>query len=234
MNKIILKIGGSLLFKKNLEINTAKIEELYNITQNEEIYKISAIICGGGIIARNYINASRKFRENESLCDIIGIEVSRINARILLGAFGDKAYPVVPKNMEELARALITQKLIIMGGLQPGQSTTSVALEVAEYSRVERVVILTDVDGIYDKDPKIHKDAKLLDTITPKKLQSLILNDFDDNQALAGEYRIFDLVSLQILTRSNIKVTLMSGQNLHEFKKFMNGSKVILGTEISS
>ena len=233
MNKIVIKIGGSLLFKKNSEVNIDKIKELYNIVQNEEIYKISAIVCGGGVIARNYINAFRKFKVNESLCDIIGIEVSRINARILLGAFGEKAYPVVPKNMEELAKALITQKLIIMGGIQPGQSTTSVALEVAEYSRLERVVILTDVDGIYDKDPKTHKDAKLLDTITPKQLQSIILNNFDNNQALAGEYRIFDLVSLQILKRSKIKVRLISGQNLQEFKKFINGSKDIFGTEIS-
>ena len=234
MNKIVLKIGGSLLFTRNLEFDTSKAKELYNIVQNKEIYDISVIVCGGGIIARKYINAFRKLSANESLCDIIGIEVSRINARILLGAFGEKSYPNIPKNMEQFAKALIAQKVIIMGGLQPGQSTTSVAFEVAEYSMIDHVVILTDVDGIYDKDPKRHKDARLLDTITPNKLQSIILNDFNDNQALAGEYRIFDLVSLQILKRSNIKVTLMSGQNFQEFKKFMNGSKDILGTEISS
>ena len=234
MNKIVIKIGGSLLFTKNLEVDASKVKELHKILQNQEIYDISAIVCGGGIIARYYINALRQFRDNESLCDIIGIEVSRINARILLGAFGDNAYPVIPKNIEELAKATITQKLIIMGGIQPGQSTTSVALEVEEYLRAEHVVILTDVDGIYDKDPKLHKDARLLDKITPKKLQTIILNSFDANQALAGEYRIFDLVSLQILKRSNIKVTLMSGKNLQEFKRFMNGSKDVFGTEISS
>jgi uridylate kinase len=234
MNKIVIKIGGSLLFTKNLEVDTSKVKEFCNIVQNEEIYDTSVIVCGGGIIARNYIKAFRKFRDNESLCDIIGIEVSRINARILQGVFGDHAYPVIPKNMEELAKALITQKLIIMGGLQPGQSTTSVALEAAEYSRANHVVILTDVDGIYDKDPKIHRDAKLVKKITPKKLQTIILNEFEANQALAGEYRIFDLVSLQILKRSNIKVTLMSGKNLQEFKRYINGSKDIFGTEISS
>ena len=230
MNKIVLKIGGSLLFTKNLEFDTSKVKELYNILQNNVIYDVSVIVCGGGILARKYINAYRQFRNNEALCDIIGIEVSRINARILLGAFGEKSYPNIPRNMEELAKALLTQKLIIMGGIQPGQSTTSVALEVAEYSMIDHVVILTDVNGIYDKDPKRHKDAKLLDTISPNRLRSIILNE--NNQALAGEYRIFDLVSLQILKRSNIKVTLMSGQNLQEFKKFMNGSKDILGTEI--
>ena len=41
-----------------------------------------------------------------------------------------------------------------MGGLTPGQSTTSVSLEVTEYINAEKLVILTDVDGIFDKDPK--------------------------------------------------------------------------------
>lgn len=234
MNKIVIKIGGSLLFTENYEFDISKIKDFCRILQNKKSYDVSAIICGGGIIARKYINALRQFRENEAICDILGIEISRINARVLLGALGELAYPVIPKNAEDLAKAILSQKLIVMGGIQPGQSTTSVAFEVAEYSNIGHVVILTDVGGIYDKDPKTNRDAKLLDIITPKQLETLILNDFGNKQALAGEYRIFDLVSLQILKRSKIKVTLMSGTNLKEFKKFIDGEKDIISTEISS
>jgi uridylate kinase len=52
-------------------------------------------------------------------------------------------------------------------------------------------------------------------------------------QAAAGEYRIFDFVSLQILKRSNIKVFIMSGKELSEFEKFWSGDKAIRGTIIS-
>jgi len=233
MNKIVIKIGGSLLFTENLEFDIAKIKEFCNILQNQKNFDIPAIVCGGGIIARKYINAFRKLRGNEAISDILGIEISRINARILLGALGESAYPVIPKNMKDLAIAQITQRLVVMGGIQPGQSTTSVALEVAEYCNINHVVILTDVGGIYDKDPKKYKDAKLLDVITPNQLETMILKNFDNDQANAGEYRIFDMVSLQILKRSKIKVTIMSGKNLEDLKEFINGKKKVIRTEIS-
>ena len=120
-----------------------------------------------------------------------------------------------------------------MGGLQPGQSTTSVALEVAEFIGAENLIILTDVAGIYDKDPKEFTDAKLLKHLNYNQLQKIILNMANDKQAAAGEYRIFDAVSLQILKRSDIRVDVMSGKELNNFSKFWDGEKDIKGTEIS-
>jgi len=121
-----------------------------------------------------------------------------------------------------------------MGGIQPGQSTTSVALEVAEYNNAKNVIVLTNVKGIYDKDPNKYTDAKLYNTLTIKQLQDMLLDSFGDNQASAGEYRIFDAVSLQILKRSKIEVIVINGQDLQEFKKFWNGEKGVIGTVISS
>ncbi|MFX0012528.1 MAG: UMP kinase, partial [Candidatus Hermodarchaeota archaeon] len=142
-------------------------------------------------------------------------------------------YPQVPTSFEELSLALGTHKITIMGGLQPGQSTTSVAMTVADYLKAEKLVILTDVDGIYDKDPDLYKDAKLLETISYDSLQKLILDSSADTQASAGEYRIFDAVSLQILKRSRIKVIVMSGKNLSQFQKLWNNEKQVIGTTIS-
>ncbi|MFW9973051.1 MAG: UMP kinase, partial [Candidatus Odinarchaeota archaeon] len=186
-----------------------------------------------GIIAREYINIVRSFQGNESLCDTFGIELSRINSKLLIAYFQDFAYPLVPKSMEELSSALLFGKIIVMGGLQPGQSTTSVALEVAEFIDAEELVILTDVNGIYNKDPKKYKDAKLLKSLTYNELQEIIINFSGDTQAAAGEYRIFDAVSLQILKRSKIKTIVMSGNNLSEFEKYWNGEKDIFGTIIT-
>ena len=93
--------------------------------------------------------------------------------------------------------------------------------------------IPTNVKGIYDKDPKQFEDAKLFKHITYHGLQELIIESTGDKQATAGEYRIFDAVSLQILKRSDIKVVVMSGNELYEFKKYWNGNDDINGTIIS-
>ncbi len=231
---IVIKIGGSLLFTEKRTINSEKIAKFSNIFKSSKNPGNHIIVCGGGLIAREYIDTIRSFEGSEALCDIFGIELSRINSKLIIASLKNLAYPQVPKSIEELSTAMLFNKIIVMGGLQPGQSTTSVALEVAEFTGAKELVILTDVDGIYDKDPKRFDDAILLRHLTFDQLQELILNISDNKQAAAGEYRIFDAVSLQILKRSNIKVIILSGKDLNEFKKYWNGEKDILGTIISN
>jgi uridylate kinase len=231
---IVIKIGGSLLFTDNKGINSKKISDFCKIIKDRPDFDKLVIICGGGSIAREYINAVRLFKGNEALCDLFGIDLSRINSKLIISFFKDMAYPQVPRSIEELSTALLFKKIIVMGGLQPGQSTTSVALEVAEYLDANELIILTDVDGIYNKDPNKFNDAKLLTHLNYEKLQKILINTTGDKQAAAGEYRIFDVVSLQILKRSKIKVVIMSGKELTEFKKLWHGNKDIIGTVISN
>lgn len=229
----VIKFGGSLLYTEDNRINSRKITEFCNIFKSREHIGTHVIVCGGGLIAREYIEAVRLLKGSEALCDMFGINISRINANLMITSFQDFAYPQVPRSIEDLSTAVLFKKIIVMGGLQPGQSTTSVALEVAEFIGAKVLVILTDVEGIYNKDPKKFNDAQLLKHLNYEQLQKIILTTSDEKQAAAGEYRIFDVVSLQILKRSNIKVIIMSGKNLNCFKKFWNGEKDINGTIIS-
>jgi uridylate kinase len=230
---IVIKFGGSLLFSEGGTINNEKITEFCDLIKNDKNYDSIVIVCGGGTIARQYIKAIREFTENEILCDMIGIDISRINSRLMVANMKEFAFPHVPESFEELSKAIITSKIVVIGGLQPGQSTTSVAIQVAEFLKAERLIILTDVDGIYDKDPKMYDDAQLLRELNYDSLQKIILEMSEDTQAAAGEYRIFDAVSLQILKRSNVVVSVISGSNLDQFKKLWNNEKVNVGTTIS-
>jgi len=227
---IVIKFGGSLLFSEGGTINYEKITEFCDLIKNDRNYDSIVIVCGGGKIARRYIEAVREFTGNEILCDMIGIDISRINSRLIVANMKEFAYPQVPESFKELSTAIITSKVAVMGGLQPGQSTTSVAIQVAEFLKAERLIILTDVDGIYDKDPNVFDDAKLLRELNYDSLQKIILEISGDNQAAAGEYRIFDVVSLQILKRSNVVVSVISGSNLDQFKKLWNDEKANVGT----
>lgn len=232
-NNIVIKIGGSLLFNKNKDLNTQKIADFCDIIRKNEKFDSIVIVVGGGIIARQYINFIRKFTRNEALADLLGIHVSRINAKLLISYLDDIAYPIVPKSFEDFSIANLTNKIIVIGGLQPGQSTTSVALEIGEYIRAREIIILTDVKGIYNKDPKKYENAKLLEKLSYSQLSKIIFQKTDMAQASAGEYRIFDAVSLQILRRSNLKVQIGSGKDLSKFKEFWLGDIENIGTIIS-
>lgn len=230
--QIIVKMGGSLLFDENLQVRSSIITELAAIFKKSPY--LAGVVIGGGKIARKYIQAARHFHANESLCDSFGIGVSRLNALLLITALENKAYPKPLENPEEVRIASQFQKILVAGGFIPGQSTTSVTFEIAETINATDVIILTDVDGIYNKDPNIHSNATKFDKIAIPDLEKVIYGEGGNAQAAAGEYRIFDAVSLQILKRSHLNVRLTDGTNMSTLRQLLIEGKFdsSIGTQI--
>ena len=52
-------------------------------------------------------------------------------------------------------------------------TSDSIALYIASRLHVSRVLLITDVDGIYTEDPKQHPDAKLIEQITAQELLAM-------------------------------------------------------------
>ncbi len=232
IQKIVLKIGGSLLFDSDLNVRLDQVRKFASILQKSS--DIIAVVIGGGKIARTYITAARKVGAGESLCDTFGIEVSRINARLLISALGDGAFSEPVRNLTEIRQFQHFHKIMVAGGFVPGQSTTSVTLQIAEALGATDVLVLTNTDGIYNKDPNKFADAVKYDTITIKELEKVILGGGGATQAAAGEYRIFDAVSMQILKRSHFAVKFANGENLDELHTLLadRGSVSPIGTDI--
>ena len=59
---------------------------------------------------------------------------------------------------------------MVMGGLQPGQSTNAVGALVAEAIGADLFINATDVDGVYTSDPKKDPEARKLDIVDTDKL----------------------------------------------------------------
>jgi uridylate kinase len=158
------------------------------------------VVAGGGKFARYYISTARSFGSDEASLDIIGIEVSRLNARLLILALGDQAYPAVPEDLEQVSKAITTDRIVVTGGLHPGQSTNATAALIAEKVKASKFLNATDVDGIYDSDPNKNKNAKLFSEITVKKCIELLGSE----DSAAGAYDLMDIVALKVIERSKI------------------------------
>jgi uridylate kinase len=163
------------------------------------------VITGGGKIARHYINIARGFGLDEASLDIMGIEVSRLNARLLIAALGDNAYPAVPADLEQVSKAAAGGKIVVTGGLHPGQSTNATAALIAEKVKAKKFLNATDVDGIYDSDPNKNKSAKLFKEITVKKCLELLGSE----NSAAGAYDLMDIVALKVIERSKISTVVL-------------------------
>ena len=162
----------------------------------------------------------------------MGTAITRLNGQLLIQALKDRAYPRVPESIERFAEAYATGKIIVVGGFTPGQSTTSVSLIVAEYLHADLLLVLTNVDGIYDRDPNKFPDATRFSAVTVEQLQE-ILQQGGTRQAAAGEYRIFDPVSIEIVKRSMVPVQLASGNDLEQLAQLIENLDANIGTKIT-
>ncbi|MEM1832129.1 MAG: UMP kinase, partial [Desulfurococcaceae archaeon] len=123
-------------------------------------------------------------------------------------------------------RAWTSSKVVVLGGLQPGQSTNAVAAIVAEMINADLILNATDVDGIYDSNPKKNPQAKLLKEVHIKELEEML-----SDKELAGYYELFDRVGLNIVKRSKIPLVFLSVYNTENIRRAINGEEFV-GTRI--
>jgi len=155
--RIVIKLSGSLF---NFDTNSMQLNGYIQLIKKISNVCQPIIITGGGKIARFYINLSRTLGMDESGLDLIGIQVSHLNARLLISGLVEYCYPLPPRNLEEISVALLSGLVIVTGGIYPGQSTNATSALIAERVNAKKFYNATDVDGIYDSDPRTNPVAK--------------------------------------------------------------------------
>lgn len=216
---IILSLGGSVLAgDMDPDCFEKYAQALIEISERHKLL----VVTGGGVFARNYIRLARTVGADEVTCDQIGIEVTRLNARILISALGKAAYPEVPENYAESAIASESGKIVVMGGVTPGQTTDAVAAAMAEYLKADIIIIPTSVDGVYDSDPNVNKHAVKYDKISAKDLVAMSFK----NTLSAGSKSPVDPIASKLIERSGIRTIVMDGKNIKDLKELIENEAV--------
>jgi glutamate 5-kinase len=100
---------------------------------------------------------------------------------------------------------------------------------VAYATNAELLVILSDIDGYYDKNPQEFKDAKLYKTIN--ELPENVLNDTSTaNNEFATGGIVTKLKAADFLIKREKRMFLCNGFDLSAAKSFLLEGKHTLGT----
>jgi uridylate kinase len=214
--KIVVSIGGSVLAK---ELQPDKFKGYANVIKELGKNHTIFIITGGGKVAREYIGVARDLGSDEATCDFIGIDITRLNARLLIAALGDAAFYEPLLNYKEARNASLTGKIVVMGGVTPGQTTDAVSAVLAEYIRADLLINATSIDGVYTSDPKKNNDARKFNTMTPHQLIEVVMK----TEMVAGANSPIDLLAAKIIERSNIKTIVLNGEDPQNIIDAVNG-----------
>ena len=218
---IVIKFSGKVFGVENIKILKDYARFLVKLSKTHQ----PIVVAGGGKIARHFISHARSSGADESTLDELGIEISRLNAKLLIYALKNKAYPHPPTSLKEAKNAVDSGLIVVAGGLHPGQSTNGTAALIAEKVNAVQFLNATDVKGIYDSDPNKSKKAKLFKTIELKKLRGMLVKE----DSVAGGYDLMDIVALKIIERSKIKTRVIQS-DIKTLEKAVKGLAV--GTEI--
>jgi uridylate kinase len=221
---VVLRIGGSVVASPINSELIGKYCELLK-TLRKQGHEVAAVV-GGGKLAREIISVAKDLGLNTQAQDELAISVSRLFAQLLLEKLRDSACEKIAVTLDEAAECLKQGKIALMGGLKPGITTDAVAVLVAERVNAELLVKGTDQDGVYDKDPRKHKDAMKLDHLYLDDLGKVL--ELDKHEA--GIHQVIDPVAITILKRRRMKLVVVNGFNPENVLAAVNGENV--GTTI--
>ena len=106
-------------------------------------------------------------------------------------------------------------------------TSDSNAAQIASYTKAKYFINLTNVNGLYDKDPNKYKNAKLISNITFKNFL-LTVNKIKYE---AGQHFVLDQTAAEIIDNKKIKTVIINGKNLNNLNNFIL-NKGFIGTLI--
>ena len=190
VKRIVVKVGTSTLANADGSLNEDKIKQivanLSELNENAEVVFVTSGAVGAGMGQMKLAHKPKSIVEKQALVAIGQVSLIHLY-QILFWAHGKTiAQLLLTKddfsdrrrylNMRSVLRSLLAKKIIpvinendpVVGegikGVKVGDNDTLSAL-VAGLIEADLLVILTDIDGLYDKNPSVFADAKFINLV---------------------------------------------------------------------
>ncbi|MHB8108983.1 MAG: UMP kinase [Syntrophorhabdaceae bacterium] len=225
--RILLKLSGEVLMGGEKHgIDQATVHEIAaEISEVRALGVEIGIVLGGGNIYRG--KRGEKEGIDRVTGDYIGMIATVINALVLqdtLNTIGCPAIVQTALNLEKIAepyhhaRAIghLDNGTIVIFACGTGNpyftTDTAAALRAVE-TRSDIVMKATKVDGVYDKDPEIHKDA-------------VFYPEISYSDVIAKDLQVMDLTAITLCKENDIPIAVFNIRVRDNLKKAVLGETI--------
>jgi len=218
---VVLSLGGSLIIPDDIDVNFLR-KFKKTLLKNAKRYKF-IVVCGGGSTAREYIKGLEKegIKKKEFHQGLLGIASTRLNARFMTYFFGEDANKGIPHDMKEVKGMLRYYDSVFCGALRYAKKETSdgTSAKLARY--FDTIFInMTNVEGLYTKNPKKCKNAKFIPKISWREFKKKT----DSLSFKPGQHFILDQQAAKIIEKQKIP-TYILGKDLRQLEAVLRGKK---------
>ena len=180
------------------------------------------IVCGGG----NFLRGRDAHEMDRETADYVGMMATVMNSLVLKDMFrqvGCEVYNqsglyvgIIDKiDSDKAKKALNDGKIVVFGGGtgKPFFSTDTGASLRAIDIGADMIIKLTNVDGVYDKDPNKYSDAKMYDTVS---YQTVIDNKLG----------VMDMEAIEMCRNNKIEMVVMNIDTKNGLSRIIHGEKI--------
>lgn len=227
-NIYVISLGGSLIVPN--EIDWEFVKKFKDLIEKQiEKGKRFVIVTGGGRIARKYIEACSMIEGvDDEDKDWLGIHATRMNAHFIRTVFRKNAHPTINKNPYDLQGFLkAKESILVAAGFKPGNSTDYIAVLIGKQFGAKKIANLSNIDFVYNSDPRKNPDAKKIENISWKDFRLMFGDKWDP-----GANVPFDPVASKLADEEGMEVAIMGGGNLENLEKYLEGN-IFEGTIIA-
>lgn len=250
--RIVIKVGTSTIMYPNGSINLQQMEKLAFVlsdlrNQGKEVILVSSGAIGVGLARMNLKNRPVTIPEQQAIASIGQTELMSLYSQFFYH-YGHQIgqvlltkdvtdFPVSRKNTVNTFEQLLLKQVIPIVNENDtvsveeldhltrfGDNDTLSAI-VLELTDADLLVMLSDIDGFYDKNPMKYSDATRFDTITDITEDILALAQ-DSTTKFGTGGMITKLNAAQIVLESKKHMILASGEDLSILFRILSGEKV--------
>ena len=204
--KIVIKIGSSLLIDKSKKIRLKWLTEFSKdikelLDQNKKIIIVSSGAIAIGCKKLNLNKKNLKLDKSQAVASVGQIELmnlfsktffkNKINISQILLTLDDTEQRRRSMNAKRTFENLFELGFVPIVNENDSTATTEIkygdndrlASRVAQISGADCLILLSDVDGLYTKNPKIDKNVKLIKEIKniDKKIEKIATNSISEH-----------------------------------------------------
>ncbi|MAG02971.1 UMP kinase [Candidatus Pacearchaeota archaeon] len=214
---IVVSLGGSLIIPDKIDVEFLESFKKV-ILKNVGKYKF-VIVCGGGKTARNYINGleNQKISRKRYLQSFLGISATKLNARFMTYFFGKNSNKKIPKDMKGVKESLEKNNVVFCGALRYAgdQTSDSTSAKLARFLHSD-FINMTNVDGLYDKNPRKFRSAKFIAEINHKDFLKMARKiEFHP-----GQHFVLDQTAAKIIKKYKIRTFILG--SVKELNNLLN------------
>lgn len=249
--RVVIKVGTSSLTYDNGKINLRRIDKLCKVLSDlqnsgKEIVLVSSGAVGVGVGKLGLKKRPKLIREKQAVASVGQCELMFMYDK-LFGEYNNTVSQILltrqvmddPHKKQNVTNTFTT--LLEMGIIPIVNENDTVAIDelegtnfgdndmlsaiVAKVIDADLLVILTDIDGLYDCNPKNNPNAKLITnvpTITPQVKE--MAGDSTSNRGTGG--MITKLTAAELATKAGIPTVVMNGSNPKKLYDLFDGKQV--------